>query len=101
MKRLRSLALMALGVMTLALSFSSCSDDDDNDYWKMVPNALVTVKPISDGCYFQLDDNTTLKPGNINKKPFGDNGGTCLGQLFCDRPKGRDLWTGGQRELDR
>ena len=72
MKRLRSLALMALGVMTLALSFSSCSDDDDNDYWKMVPNALVTVKPISDGCYFQLDDNTTLKPGNINKKPFGD-----------------------------
>lgn len=55
MKRLRSLALMALGVMTLALSFSSCSDDDDNDYWKMVPNALVTVKPISDGCYFQLD----------------------------------------------
>lgn len=72
MKRLRSLALMALGVMTLALSFSSCSDDDDNDYRKMVPNALVTVKPISDGCYFQLDDNTTLKPGNINKKPFGD-----------------------------
>lgn len=72
MKRFRSLALVALGMLTLAISLNACSTDDDNDYWKLVPNALVTVKPVADGCYFQLDDNTTLLPGNLNKKPFGD-----------------------------
>lgn len=72
MKRFRRLALVALGMLTLAISFNACSTDDDNDYWKLVPNALVTVKPVGDGCYFQLDDNTTLFPGNLSKKPFGD-----------------------------
>lgn len=52
--------------------FGSCSDDDNDYYLRTVPNALVTVKVTGDRCYFQLDDQTTLAPGNISKKPFGD-----------------------------
>ena len=70
MKRLKKFALVALGLLTVATTFNACSDDDDKVvYWNM-PNALVTVKSDGDACYFQLDDKTTLKPGNINKKLY-------------------------------
>ena len=75
MDKLKKFALVALGLLTIATTFNACSDDDDDNggyYWNAVPNALVTVKSDGDACYFQLDDKTTLKPGNINKKPFGD-----------------------------
>ena len=71
MKKMKKWAFAALGLLLLACSVNSCSTDDDNDYWNWMPNALVTVKPVGDGCYFQLDDSTTLMPGNL-KKPFGD-----------------------------
>lgn len=65
MKKLKQLALAALGMMVMAATFNSCSTDDDNDYWRVMPNALVTVKTAGDACYFQLDDSTTLLPSNI------------------------------------
>jgi len=66
--------LMTLGVFFMSLSFQSCLDDDDNNYWEMrYPNALVTVKPDGDNSfYLQLDDNTTLLPVNLTSSPYGD-----------------------------
>ena len=60
-----------LGVIATSFVLSACNNDDDD--WEMYyPNALVTVRPLSDGgCYLQLDDNTTLKPVNISKSPYG------------------------------
>ena len=72
MKKFKKWALVAIGMMTLAVSLGSCSDDDNDYYLRTVPNALVTVKVTGDRCYFQLDDQTTLAPGIISKKPFGD-----------------------------
>ena len=57
---------LVVGVMaaTCFMGFQSCLDDDDDyPYSKVLPNALVTVKPVDDGSYFlQLDDSTTLLP---------------------------------------
>ncbi len=72
MKKLKNFALVALGMLAIVSTFVSCSDDDNDTYWRSMPNALVTVKIDGDACYFQLDDKTTLKPNNINKKPYGD-----------------------------
>lgn len=64
---------MFLGVMLFAATFQSCLDDDDNIDWELIyPNALVTVKPVSDNSfYLQLDDSTTLLPVNMASSPFG------------------------------
>lgn len=72
MKTLK-LFLLATGVLFTSLTFQSCLDDDDNYGWYPVPNALVTVKPVSDNSfYLQLDDKTTLLPTNITSSPYGD-----------------------------
>ena len=48
----------------------SCLDDDD-DFSRIYPNALVTVKEAADETvYFQLDETTTLLPVNITSHPF-------------------------------
>lgn len=64
-----------VGAMAAAClaGFQSCLDDDDDyPYSKVLPNALVTVKPVDDGSYFlQLDDSTTLLPVNMPSSPFG------------------------------
>ncbi len=61
-------AVMLLGVLILP----SCLDDDNTDYDRLFPNALVTVKQAVDETVFlQLDDNTTLLPVNITSHPFG------------------------------
>ena len=63
------------GCVALAccVGFQSCLDDDDDNYYsKVLPNALVTVKPVADGVYLQLDDSTTLLPVNLSTSPFGD-----------------------------
>ena len=55
-----------------AVWLPSC-DNDDESVWYAYPNALVTVKPVdSNSFYMQLDDNTTLKPLNLQGSPFGD-----------------------------
>ncbi len=70
MKTLK-LFLMATGVLFTSLTFQSCLDDDDNYYYGyLTPNALVTVKPVSDNSFFlQLDDSTTLLPANLTSSP--------------------------------
>lgn len=63
---------MLVGTLLIAGVMQSCSNDDDDDYNRLVPNALVTVKNLDDNtCYLQLDDNTTLRPVNLSKSPFG------------------------------
>jgi hypothetical protein len=50
----------------------SCLDDDSDDMNLRYPNALVTVKESADETlFFQLDDQTTLLPVNLNSHPFG------------------------------
>jgi len=72
MKTLK-LLLMATGVLFTSLTFQSCLDDDDYNYGYLTPNALVTVKPVSDNSFFlQLDDTTTLLPVNITSSPYGN-----------------------------
>ena len=52
MKKFKKWALVAIGMMTLAVSLGSCSDDDNDYYLRTVPNALVTVKVTGDRCIF-------------------------------------------------
>lgn len=63
---------MFLGVMMVAIGFQSCLDDD-TDWERIYPSALVTVKPVSDNSfYLQLDDSTTLLPVNMTSSPYGN-----------------------------
>lgn len=56
-----------------AVGFISCSDDDNDIYRNLYPNALVTVKPVdANSFYMQLDDNITLKPTNMTSSPYGN-----------------------------
>lgn len=72
MKALRFF-LMTVGIVCITMAFQSCLDDDDNNWELRYPNALVTVKPLSDKSYYlQLDDSTTLLPTNITTSPFGE-----------------------------
>lgn len=65
--------LMAVLLMSGIIGVQSCLDDDDNNYYVNVPNALVTVKTDTDQTVFlQLDDETTLLPVNMATSPFGD-----------------------------
>lgn len=58
-------------VLISSLGFVACNDDED--YSKYYPTALVTAKTAEDNTFFmQLDDNTTLLPINIQTSPFGD-----------------------------
>lgn len=74
MKSVFSKTFAMAAVITTSIGFQSCLDDDDNDaYYKMLPNALVTVKNATDGTFFlQLDDKTTLLPTNVKNSPFGE-----------------------------
>lgn len=66
--------LLAVALPAVALTVQSCLNDDDSYYDSlalMQPNAIVTVKPLDGGgFYMQLDDNTTLKPLNMDKSPY-------------------------------
>lgn len=64
---------MATGVLFTSLTFQSCLDDDDYNHGYLTPNALVTVKSVSDNLFFlQLNDTTTLLPVNITSSPYGN-----------------------------
>ncbi len=72
MKKL-NLFLLTTSVLFSSFVFQSCLDDDDFDNNNIVPNALVTVKPVSDNSFFlQLDDSTTLLPTNFHTSPYGN-----------------------------
>jgi hypothetical protein len=63
--------LASLFVMSMIV-LPSCLDDDDYDMSLRYPNALVTVKETADDkLFFQLDDQITLLPVNINTHPYG------------------------------
>ncbi|MDH6533894.1 hypothetical protein D0T51_02680 [Parabacteroides sp. 52] len=65
--------LLAMGITLSLTTFQSCLDGDDTNWDLVYPNALVTVKPLSDNSfYLQLDDSTTLLPTNIKTSPYGD-----------------------------
>lgn len=63
----------AVMLLAVAGSLQSClNDDDDYPYDLLLPDALVTVKPVSDDAfYMQVDDNTRLFPTNMKGSPFG------------------------------
>jgi len=64
------LLLMTSGIVFMILAFQSCLNDDTYDDY-LYPNALVTVKPVTDkSFYLQLDDSTTLYPVNIGASPY-------------------------------
>lgn len=67
MKFNKNLLLMAVAALTM----HSCTDDDNQSYSVLIPNALVTVKATDDNAtYFQLDENTTLYPENIKTELY-------------------------------
>ena len=72
--RLRSILRHALVASVAIFSLQSCNNDDDSyDYSLLFPNALVTVKTDANDTFFlQLDDETTLRPVNVTKSPFGE-----------------------------
>lgn len=72
MKKYMKKWLVAAIAILGAFGMQSCLDDDDDNYYMIEPNALVTVKPTSKNSFFlQLDDNTTLLPVNLTSSPFG------------------------------
>lgn len=87
MKKL-TLWTLALALTAGAFGLQSCSDDD-NDYSRLYPTALVTVKPNSDNSsfYMQLNDSTTLLPANMKASPFGKKEVRALvNYTMVDRP---------------
>lgn len=73
MKRVFVSLTFILLLATSAVGFISCSDDDNDIYRNLYPNALVTVKPVdANSFYMQLDDNITLKPTNMTSSPYGN-----------------------------
>lgn len=73
MKRVFVSLTSILLLATSAVGFISCSDDDNDIYRNLYPNALVTVKPVdANSFYMQLDDNITLKPTNMTSSPYGN-----------------------------
>lgn len=60
------------GLLLSFLLLPSCLDNDNEDWNRLYPNALVTVKHSGDEIvFFQLDDKTTLLPVNLKSSPFG------------------------------
>ena len=73
MKRVFVSLTSILLIATAAIGIISCSDDDNDIYRNLYPNALVTVKPVdANSFYMQLDDNITLKPTNMTSSPYGN-----------------------------
>lgn len=69
MKRLK-LTAFVLALLTLTGTLQSC-DDDDDDWEYILPSALVTVCPQTDGTfYMQLDNTTRLYASNMKTSPF-------------------------------
>lgn len=64
--------LLSFASLVIPMVLPSCTDDNDN-YDKFRPTAVVTVCPNADGSFvMQLDDETQLIPTNLKTSPFGD-----------------------------
>lgn len=64
--------LLSFASLVIPMMLPSCTDDNDN-YDKFRPTAVVTVCPNADGSFvMQLDDETQLIPTNLKTSPFGD-----------------------------
>lgn len=74
-------ALAASACVFMALG--SCTKNDNQGYYYLYPNALVTVKPLDNGdaFYMQLDDKTTIEAENLTASPFGDKEVRALASL--------------------
>lgn len=68
---MKRMFLIACGLLTGLLAFTSCQDDDCPGNHAVFPNAIVTVKAREDRTILQLDDNTVLYPVNIPKPLYG------------------------------
>lgn len=87
MKRISHYLIM-LVAMVLPAVLQSCDDGNDDEYRKLYPNAIVTVKTAADNTvYLQLDNNTTLYPENITKHPF--EGKEVRARINFERTKGQ------------
>lgn len=64
-------AWLAVALLLSAFTLQSCDSDDDCNWDRVLPNALVTVKQNGDACYLQLDDNTTLLAKNLKAPVYG------------------------------
>ena len=64
-------AWLAVALLLSAFTLQSCDDNDDCNWNRVLPNALVTVKQNGDACYLQLDDNTTLLAKNLKAPVYG------------------------------
>ena len=60
---------LAAMMLLSGLTFQSCDNDNDTDWDRVFPNALVTVKKSGDACYI-IDDNTTLLAKNLKPTIF-------------------------------
>jgi len=66
-------SLLAACLFMAAPVLQSCSDDDGDNYGNLMPSAVVTVKPQTDGQFImQLDNKTILQPTNMKTSPFGE-----------------------------
>lgn len=96
---MKKFAITASLVLAAGLMLTSCLKDDDFRGNYFYPNAVVTAKTSEGGIfYLQLDDETTLKPTNLVKSPYGKEVRAFVN--YSDQ----GAWTGPQEEglkLDR
>ena len=77
MKRIKTFIFAMMALTTVALTFQSCLDDDDDDnYISIDPDTnygVVTLKPTAIGdneWYIQLSDSSIVTCSNIKKFPY-------------------------------
>ena len=73
-----STTLAVAAITATGAVMQSCDNDSDNDFPFFPlnrPNAIVTVKPATDGTsfYMQLDDSTRITASNIKAAPYGSH----------------------------
>lgn len=99
MKIMKKTISAIIAAAALLLCLPSCLDDNGTDWSRFYPNALVTAKTNEGGeFYLQLDENTTLKPSNLSKSPFG---GKQVRALLNYTDKGAYSAEGSGQKFDR
>ena len=77
MKRIKTFIFAMMALTTVALTFQSCLDDDDDDNYISIDTdtnyGVVTLKPTAIGdneWYIQLSDSSIVTCSNIKKFPY-------------------------------